>query len=223
VQRYFKFSDHEKGIPSLGLGTWKSKPNEVGNAVRIALKLRSKRGQGWLYSHLDLASRYLNQDEIGAALHDIFSSQGRMRTDIFITSKLWNTNHHPSDVRKEAKLTLGQLQLGYLDLYLIHWPVALARREWPRNNDEGTPPQSSNLDQKRCDYSNVAWVCDGDALDPTVTLEETWEAMESLVDDGLVKHIGVSNFNIERLERILKVARIKPAVNQVLSAFHVHI
>ena len=171
-------------IPALGFGTWQSKPGEVGDAVRKAIQVG--------FRHIDCAAVYGNEAEIGAALKELMTAHVVRREELFITSKLWNTEHRPLDVRAACMDTIRNLQVGYLDLYLIHWPCAMRKGmgPMPRNNTGG------------CHMDSVA-------------ILETWGAMESLVDDGLVKSIGVSNFTIEQLRDVDTHARIKPAVNQV--------
>eukprot|EP00118_Oscarella_pearsei_P024678 m.306575 g.306575 ORF g.306575 m.306575 type:complete len:362 (+) comp41363_c0_seq1:52-1137(+) len=169
-------------IPLVGLGTWKSKPGEVKQAVEHAIDLG--------YRHIDCAYIYGNEKEIGEALKAKIGSAVE-RKDIFITSKLWNTRHHPDDVRPSLQESLDRLQLDYVDLYLIHWPHGFERGEvlMPKNED-GTV---------RYDLTHYL---------------DTWKEMEKLVDDGLVKHIGLSNFNSRQLKEVHDSARIKPAVLQ---------
>jgi len=175
-------------MPILGLGTWKSKPGQVEAAVEHALR------KG--YRHLDCAAIYGNEAEVGAAI----VASGVARSEIFITSKLWNTKHHPDDVEAACRQTLADLGVDYLDLYLIHSPVAFHRGEgslsaargegYPRNED-GTFKFSD--------------------IHPTTT----WLAMEKLVKKGLTKSIGLSSFNSEQIADVLEKGSVKPVTNQV--------
>ena len=121
-----------------------------------------------------------------------FSSKFSFSEDIFVTSKLWNTFHDPKEVRRAFDYTLKQLNLPYLDLYLIHWPVGypVSKDLFPKN--EAGEPLHTNFD-----------------------LFETWHEMEKLVDAGLAKSIGISNFNIDQVNYIVDNARIQPVVNQI--------
>ncbi len=170
-------------IPALGLGTWKSEPGEVYQAVKYALE------EG--YRHIDCAPIYGNELEIGKALQESFRSGIVKREETWITSKLWNDSHLPEDVEPALRRTLHDLQLQYLDLFLIHWPVALKKGiDFPRSGR--------------------------DMLSSTeAPLTTTWQAMEGLVDKGLVRHIGVSNFGTGNLSLLLENSRIKPEMNQV--------
>ena len=170
-------------IPQLGLGTWKSDPGMVGNAVTEAIKIG--------YRHIDCAAIYGNEKEIGAALKAAFTSGVVKREEVFITSKLWNTMHAPDDVEKGLKQTLSDLGLEYLDLYLMHWPIALKREAlFPFGPDDFIAPDE-------------------------LPFTETWKAMEKLKSAGLAKHIGVSNFSIENLGKLIRSCEIKPEMNQV--------
>lgn len=161
-----------RSMPLFGLGTWKSKPDEVRKAVIEALEAG--------YRHIDCASIYGNEEEVGAGLKEKFSDGTVKREDVFITTKLWNTVHHPEDVEAACKKSLEKLGLDYVDLFLMHWPFA-----FQRGND--LFPKGP----------------DGAILDGDVDFVDTWKAMEDLVGKGLTRAIGVSNFNKSQLQRIL--------------------
>ncbi|XP_077983702.1 aldo-keto reductase family 1 member B1-like [Glandiceps talaboti] len=171
-------------MPSVGLGTWKSKTGQVGAAVKTAIDVG--------YHHIDCAFAYQNEDEIGEALQEKFKTGVIKREHIFITSKLWVTYYQPSYVKEGCMITLKNLQLDCLDLLLMHWPTAL-------QSGKGFFPRDDN--GQVC-YDDVDYV-------------DTWKAMEKLVDEGLCKAIGVSNFTVKQLERVLAVAKHPVAVNQV--------
>ncbi|TID21423.1 Aldehyde reductase 1 [Venturia nashicola] len=170
-------------IPAVGLGTWQSKPNEVREAVECALRSG--------YRHIDAAAVYGNEKEVG----DGIKASGIPRADIFVTGKLWNTHHKAEDVERQVDISLADLQMNYLDLFLIHWPVS-----FQRTTDEERFPVNQTTEQI-------------DVID--VPIKETWKAMEQLVRIGKVKSIGVSNFTKEKIEELWKFAEIKPAVNQI--------
>ncbi len=173
-------------MPQLGLGTWQADPGVVGNAVRYALSEAQ-------YTHLDCAAIYGNEKEIGESLHQIFSDSPTRRESVFITSKLWNTQHHPHMVAQACRQTLSDLQLDYLDLYLMHWGVAF---DPTKGTDRPLDPQ-------------------GRALTDYIPLADTWSAMEKLVTEGLVRSIGVANFPAMLLLDLLSHASISPEVNQI--------
>ncbi|KAF9529760.1 NADP-dependent oxidoreductase domain-containing protein [Crepidotus variabilis] len=172
-------------MPQIGLGTWLSKPREVENAVEIAVR------NG--YRHLDLAMVYENQDEVGRALKKIIPSVVK-REELFITSKLWNSGHQPAQVEKELDETLSQLGIDYLDLYLIHWPIAFApgRGLFPAH-----PTKKGYVE-----------------IDTTTTLVDTWKAMIAL-PKSKVKAIGVSNFSVSAIKGIVEATGVVPEMNQV--------
>ncbi len=173
------FSNLDK-IPVFGLGTWLSRPNEVYDAVIAAIDVG--------YRHLDCAYIYKNEKEIGEALQYVFKEGWVTREDLFITSKLWNSFHHPDEVEKAVRKSLDDLQLDYLDLYLMHWPLAFKKEQ---------PESTADL------YS----------LDE-IPLEKTWEAMVELKKKGFVKHVGVSNFSIPKLARLISTGET-PEMNQI--------
>jgi alcohol dehydrogenase (NADP+) len=174
------FTLHSRAImPGIGLGTWNSDPGVVGGVVKAAIEIG--------YRHIDCAHIYGNEKEIGETLSDIFRGGKIERKDLFITSKLWNTEHNPSDVEPALRNTLADLGLDYIDLYLIHWPVLLGKDS---NSGNFLP-----LDE--------------------IPIAETWKALERCVDAGLVKDIGVSNCSVKKIKSLLQTARIPPSVNQV--------
>jgi len=171
-------------LPQLGLGTWQSKVGEVGEAVKISLQ------EG--YRHLDCAMGYANHDEIGNVLSEAFKSGQVKREDVFITSKIWNTFHSYGKARAAIDTMLKDLQLTYLDLCLIHWPMGY-------NEEDGFMPKDEN---------GKMIYADTDYLD-------TWKAMEEAVKAGKVRSIGLSNFNTKQIDRVISKCTIKPAVLQV--------
>ncbi|MEP2023834.1 MAG: aldo/keto reductase [Reichenbachiella sp.] len=170
-------------MPALGLGTWKSEPGEVYKAIRTAISVG--------YRHFDCAYIYQNEVEIGAALNDAIMTGEVNREELWITSKLWNTHHHEAEVKECLNITLKSLQLDYLDLYLIHWPVA-------HRKDVIFPQDASGL----ISLSDIP-------------LEDTWRGMESVQSAGLTKHIGVSNFSVKKIKQVNLSATQKIEVNQV--------
>jgi len=175
-----------KTMPQIGFGTWLAAPGVVQTSVEAAVKAG--------FRHIDCAWIYGNEPEVGNAFKNIFSS-GIKREELFITSKLWNTFHKPKDVLPAIKSSLDNLGLDYLDLYLIHWPMG-----YENGGDKSvTFPKDANAKIVHCA---------SDFLD-------TWREMENAVDAGLVKSIGISNFNQEQIQRIVDNCRIKPAVQQI--------
>jgi alcohol dehydrogenase (NADP+) len=178
----FTFKNQDT-MPLLGLGTWKAAPDVVEAAVKTAIE------QG--YRHLDCAPIYGNEAAIGRALADCFERGVVQRSDLWITSKLWNSAHAAAAVPQAIEKTLADLQLDYLDLYLIHWPVALR--------------SGIVLPETAEDFIDLA----------DLPLSETWRGMETVLSSGLCRHIGVANFSVTKLQTLLDTATIAPAVNQV--------
>jgi diketogulonate reductase-like aldo/keto reductase len=178
-------------IPAVGFGTFANEgaKGETYKAVTKALEVG--------YRHLDCAWFYQNEDEVGDALHDFLAKNPDIkREDIFIGTKVWNHLHEPDDVKWSAQNSCDKLRVAYLDLFLVHWPIAA---EKDANNMPLLGPDGKYVIKK----------------DLTENPEPTWRAMEDLVDSGLVRSIGVSNWTIPGLQRLLKTARIKPTVNQI--------
>ncbi len=176
----FKNGDH---LPILGLGTWKSKPGEVRQAVYWAIEAG--------YRHIDCAAIYQNEREVGQGIADAIGDGLAKRQELFVTSKLWNDSHRHDDVKPALEKTLNDLRLDYLDLYLIHWPIAFKRGVG-----------FANLREEFYTYQDVP-------------LAQTWEAMQAQKESGLTKHIGVSNFNQNKLKEILATGGEQPEMNQI--------
>jgi alcohol dehydrogenase (NADP+) len=174
-------------IPALGFGTLISDAAETITATRDALEAG--------FRHFDCAERYGNEREVGRALQAGLAAGGIAREDIFVTTKLWNNNHRPERVEPAFEASLDRLGLKYLDLYLIHTPFAF------QPGDEQDPKDQN-----------------GNALyDHGVTLLDTWKALESLVDHGKCRAIGLSDITLDELKPLYESARIKPAVVEVES------
>jgi diketogulonate reductase-like aldo/keto reductase len=187
--RYTKIPlKHGSGaIPAVGFGTLIPDPVATKQATKAALEVG--------FRHLDCAERYRNEAAVGEAMQEAFKAGTVQREDMFVTTKLWNSNHRPERVKPAFEASLRRLQLDYLDCYLIHTPFAF------QPGDEQDP---------RDEHGKVIY-------DSGVTLAETWHALERLVDDGRCKSIGLSDITLEKLREIVAVARIKPAVVQVES------
>ena len=174
-------------IPALGFGTLIPDAAVTISATTAALEAG--------FRHFDCAERYRNEREVGEALQAGITAGGIAREDLFVTTKLWNTNHRPERVEPAFEASLDRLRLNYLDLYLIHTPFAF---------------QAGEEQDPRDQNGNVVY-------DREVTLLDTWRAMESLVDRGRCRAIGLSDINLNGLLPIYESARIKPAVVQVES------
>lgn len=176
-----------RAMPAVGFGTLIADQSAVRGATEAALAAG--------FRHLDTSERYRNEEEVGKAVKAACRAGHIRREDVFVTTKLWNNNHRPERVRPAFEASLGRLQLDYIDSYLIHTPYAF----WPGADQD-----------PRDEHGQVIY-------DDGVTLEETWRAMESLVEDGRCGSIGISDIRLERLKELVAVARIKPAVVQVES------
>ncbi|TXE18738.1 aldo/keto reductase [Psychroflexus gondwanensis] len=176
--------NNDNEMDAIGLGTWKSEPGAVKKAVKHALKIG--------YRHIDCAAVYGNEKEVGDALKEVFDEGNISRHEVWITSKLWNTNHKEADVKPALEQTLKDLQLDYIDLYLIHWPVAF------KPGLEGFPSSDD-------DFLSLE----------EVPIKETWEAMVQLKNQSLIKHIGVSNFSKKKLEDLMSKTDVIPEMNQI--------
>jgi alcohol dehydrogenase (NADP+) len=173
----------EQRIPALGLGTWKSAPGAVYAAVKEAIAIG--------YRHIDCAPAYQNEPEVGKAVAESLASGIMPRQDLWLTSKLWNNAHEPEQVQPALEKTLADLQVAYLDLYLIHWPVLFKSGVmFPRQSD---------------DYLTL----------DAIPVSETWKALEACVGKGLVRNIGVCNFSIKKLDALCQKASIRPVMNQI--------
>ena len=148
------------------------------------------------YRHIDCAAGYANEAEIGDVLSDVLSSGSIARESLFVTSKLWNSEHQPQHVLPALQKTLADLKLDYVDLYLIHWPQNFAKME------------DGNASTPRHPDDSIIYDFDTETM-------ETWRAMESLVQMGLAKAIGLSNFNEQQINEIITEGTIKPAMLQV--------
>jgi len=181
--------------PRIGLGLWKIAKADCAETVYQAIKLG--------YRHLDSACDYGNEIEVGQGIRKAIDAGLCQRKDLWVTSKLWNTHHRPEHVKPALEKTLADLGLDYLDSYLIHFPIALAYvpvatrypAEWVDQPESDTPVM----------------------VTAPVPLYKTWAAMEELHQQGLVKRIGVCNYNSGLLHDLMAYAKIKPAELQIES------
>jgi diketogulonate reductase-like aldo/keto reductase len=186
--RYTKLAlSNGTAIPALGFGTLIPDPIATRNATKAALEAG--------FRALDTAERYGTEKEVGEAMAEVFKAGKIQREDVFVATKLWNTNHRPERVKPAFEASLKKLQLDYVDLYLIHTPFAF---------------QPGDVQDPRDANGNVIY-------DKGVTLLDTWRALEELVDGGKCKAIGLSDVGIEKVKEIYEAATIKPAVVHVES------
>jgi diketogulonate reductase-like aldo/keto reductase len=174
-------------MPAVGFGTLIPDPVATKQATKTALEVG--------FRHFDCAERYRNEEAIGEAMQEVFRAGAIRWEDVFVTTKLWNTNHRPERVRPAFDGSRRRLQIDTVDCYIIHTPFAF------RPGDEQDP---------RDERGQVIY-------DSGATLLDTWRALERLVDEGQCKSIGLSDVNLEKLREIVAAARIKPAVMQVES------
>jgi diketogulonate reductase-like aldo/keto reductase len=174
-------------LPAAGFGTLIPDPVVTRQATKTALEAG--------FRHLDCAERYRNEEAVGDAIQEALKTATLERDDLFVTTKLWNTNHRPERVKRAFDASRERLQIDYVDCYLIHTPFAF------RAGDEQDP---------RDEHGRVVY-------DSGITLLDTWRALERLVDEGHCKSIGLSDITLEKLREIVAAARIKPAVVQVES------
>jgi D-xylose reductase len=177
-------------IPKVGFGTWKLARDTCAAAVLGAIRAG--------YRHLDCAADYGNEAEVGAGIRAAIAEGLVARGDLWVTSKLWNTCHAPQHVRPAFERTLGDLGLEYLDLYLVHFPIAMAFVPF----EEKYPAESPRDAAGKVRFARVP-------------MHATWGALEELHTAGLVRNLGVSNFNAQLLVDLLSYARVPPLVNQV--------
>uniref|UniRef100_A0A4Y0BN98 Aldo_ket_red domain-containing protein n=1 Tax=Anopheles funestus TaxID=62324 RepID=A0A4Y0BN98_ANOFN len=175
-------------IPVLGYGTYLALQGQCVELVKKAIDIG--------YRHIDTAYLYENEVEIGQAVRDKIAQGVIRREDIFVTTKLWNTFHDPQHVEEAFRRSYEMLDLGYIDLFLMHSPMGLKFSGYEYGDMQ---PKDA----------------DGNMLFSDTDYVETWQAMERLVTTGKVRSIGLSNFNSEQIKRILAVATVKPVVNQV--------
>ncbi|KAJ0636912.1 putative mannose-6-phosphate 6-reductase [Helianthus annuus] len=173
-------------MPIIGLGVWRMEGKDIKELLINAIKIG--------YRHFDCAADYQNEGEVGEALAEACKTGLVKREDLFITTKLWNSDH--GHVVEACKASLKKLQLDYLDLFLVHFPIA--------TKHTGVGTTASALDEEG--------VLD---IDTTISLETTWHAMEQTVSMGLVRSIGISNYDIFLTRDCLAYSKIKPAVNQI--------
>jgi diketogulonate reductase-like aldo/keto reductase len=186
-RRRFALNNGSGDIPALGFGTSLSDNTKTRDAVKTAVEVG--------FRHLDAAERYRNEAEVGVAVKELLADRVVRREDLFVTTKLWNNNHRPERAKPALQNSLDRLGLDHVDLYLVHTPFAFQ----PGDDQDPRHPDGAVV------------------YDHGVTLEETWSAMEDLVDQGLCRAIGLSDIGADRARTIVDAARIAPSVIEVES------
>lgn len=179
-------------MPVVGLGTFQGNYDFTCNKSTVVNAVKTAVDVG--YRHFDTAANYRTEDGLGEALAELFNSKLIARPDVFVTTKLWCTKHRREDVVPSLRTSLSTLGLQYVDLFLIHWPIALKPGDemWPKDDD-----------------GKVIYA------DDTIPFTETWQGMIECQKLGLARSIGVSNFNRRQLQTLFESSSVKPAVNQV--------
>ncbi|XP_010250480.1 PREDICTED: alcohol dehydrogenase [NADP(+)]-like [Nelumbo nucifera] len=180
---YYVLNTGQK-IPAIGLGTWQSGGDLCIEALKMALNVG--------YRHIDCAHLYGNEIEVGEALGEAFRG-GLKREDVFLTSKLYCTTNSVKRIENSVRVSLKNLGVSYLDLYLVHWPESSAF------GDATDPPSKSGSEYRQFSHR----------------LKPVWKALEGLVEIGLVRAIGISNFSVQQIKELLQFSKVVPAVNQV--------
>ncbi len=180
-------------LPKVGFGFWKVEKEKTAEVCRTAIEVG--------YRHLDCACDYGNEVEVGQGIAQAVNDGLCERDDLWVTSKLWNTYHAPEHVQAACEKSLVDLGLDYLDLYLIHFPIAQRFVPFEKNYPPG-------------------WFFNLNATNPTieearVPVSDTWQAMEELAKSGLVRNIGICNFGTSQMRDLLSYAKIRPSVLQV--------
>jgi diketogulonate reductase-like aldo/keto reductase len=174
-------------LPAVGFGTLIPDPVATRQATKTALEVG--------FRHFDCAERYRNEEAVGEAMQEVFKAGTVRREDVFVTTKLWNSNHRPERVKPAFDESRRRLRVDDIDCYIIHTPFAF---------------KPGNEQDPRDEHGRVIY-------DSGVTLVETWQALERLVDEGQCRSIGLSDITLEKLREVVAVARIKPAIVQVES------
>ncbi|RPA74754.1 Aldo/keto reductase [Ascobolus immersus RN42] len=210
---YLHLPHYDFCIPALGYGTYFSpRSGREGNdgSVKRSVLTALKAG----YRHIDTAALYECEEEVGEALREWFDMGGR-REEVFVTTKFWNQNHSPLDVLASLTESLARLQLDYVDLYLMHWPISFNPTPLPASLDA---PTFDTYDPALYHTRPIATLPNGKPSlnrDLSYNHISTWEAMEELYRRGLCRNIGVSNFTVKGLMEVCEYAEVKPVVNQV--------